>query len=516
MSYQQSAHGSQGGGQMMEGLGLILGFLLFILVGGWWLAGKAILFWSLYASFYIFQFYEWLNGYIPFMTKGEAAKVIGAYRAIPDMVREEVVRDFGHFKMLAHLHGYFQRWLLLPFMIWSFIKAPKWGVRYKYRRQIRNVYDLIKIQAPYFVSSAMVKDVYILRENPHVGPYATYDLPIDFALDHQLLWAAREEVDPKNTVDRSTMTPIPALTHEEKLTTAEFSVDVKDRSMAFRRERMPHYNYVLLDHNAAHDMFAAQLGAPWTGWRALPPFQQALYAVLCLQLNGKISAAQKLIDQIGMSLKAWQYDKKTGAMTKPGTANLKGIEAILAVEGESQAARSIVKRHYHAISVLTRTLEMARKRGRLMHSNLLWVKWSHPDNRTLWYALCGLGSQCPYWEAAGVYAHMQFEDLIKGPLSTPHVAGAVLALQETMSKEHWTHPGEYGEEFQQEQVRQAGEERAKAAAEKERQDTQKQQGAANRPPPMSNYQQQLAQRQAAQQSRRQAHQDERRKQEDEP
>ncbi len=484
---------------MMGGnFGLIMIFLLFTLMGIWWIGKEAILYFSLYASFFIYQFYDWLNGYIPFMTANEAANVRGAFMAIPDMVPKE--EDFGTFLKLAEMHGYFQRWLLLLFVGWTGWKAPKWGVRFRYRRSIRNIYDLIDVQAKHFVASAMVKGVYILREHPHIGPYATYDLPVDFALDRQLLWAAREEVEPGNTVDRSTMVPIPALTPDEKLTLAEFDIDVKDRSMAFRRERMPHYNYVLLDHNAAHDAFAAQLGSPWMGWKALPRWHQALYAVLCLQLNGKVAKAQKLIDQIGMSFKAYEYDKKTGAMTKDGTANFAGIEAILEEEASSKAALAVAKRHYHAISVLVRTLEMARKRGRLMHSNLLWLKWGNPENRTLWYALCGLGSQCPYWEAAGVYAHMQFEDMAKRPLSTPMVSGAVLAMEETMRKEHWIHPGEYGEEFQQAAVRQQNAEfRKKEAEAKQKQ----QQGWGGGKAPVSPYQEQLAQRQAAQNRARQ-------------
>jgi hypothetical protein len=108
--------------------------------------------------------------------------------------------------------------------------------------------------------------------------------------------------------------------------------------------------------------------------------------------------------------------------------------------------------HAHQINVLVATLKAARKKGRLMHSNFLWLK---PVNRTLWYALCGQGGQSPYWEASGAWAHAEVEVLMGRKITVPMVAGAVEALRQLMSLEHWIHPGEYSEEAQRRQVTEA-------------------------------------------------------------
>ncbi|WP_439955450.1 secretion/conjugation apparatus DotM-related subunit, partial [Klebsiella pneumoniae] len=54
----------------------------------------------------------------------------------------------------------------------------------------------------------------------------------------------------------------------------------------------------------------------------------------------------------------------------------------------------------------------------------------------------------PFWESAGLWAHAQIERRSNKRIVQPMVAGAVIAMRDVMSREHWIDPGEYSEEFQ--------------------------------------------------------------------
>lgn len=421
--------GSSGAATILM-IGAMLAMMLLAL---WFMFKDYIMYGSLYASYFLFKFYVWLDGYIPFLTRSELAEVRGAIQVIPGM--DPTKATFSMFTKLAQMHGYLQRWLLIPIVLLSVRSAYKRVVRFKYRRQIKNVYDLIDIQAEHFVASKLVQGADILKEHPYIGPYATYSLPIDIALDNGLLWASREQVEANATADTKTMKRIPALSSDEKL-----------KGWKWRREQMPHYSFVLFDHAGANKFFASQLGPKWEGWESLPPFEKALYAICCTQAAGKQKEAQKLIDQVGMSFKMGDYCRKTGKWKSKSTADLSGMDAVLKKYANTPGCLEITQKHHHRYSVLIQTLAFARTRGRLMHSMLLWVKWT---NRTLGYGVIGLGGQAPYWEAAGIFAHIQSEQVAKKPLATPHVAGAVLALEDQMRREHWIDPGQYSQEEQQ-------------------------------------------------------------------
>lgn len=433
-----SSAGSRAGADGLENSGIasflmiaaMVGFVFFAL---WFIAKDYILYGSLYASYYLFRFYVFLDGFIPFLSQTEVAELRGAIQVIPGM--DPTKGDFKMFRKIAEMHGYFQRWLLIPIGIFSARSAYKNVVRFKYRRQIKNVYDLIDIQAEHFVASKLIQGLDILKDHPYIGPFATYTLPIDAALDHGLLWASKDPVDPDATADTKTMIKIPALKPTQKT-----------KGWKWRRKQMPHHSFVLFDHAGANKHFASQLGPRWDGWQSLPPFEKALYAICCIQAASKQKEAQKLIDQIGMSFKMGNYCRKTGEFSSECTADFSDVDKLLEKYAKTPGCLEISKKHFHRYSVLIETLAFARTRGRLMHSNLLWVKWV---NRTLGYGIIQLGGQAPYWEAAGIFAHMQSEKAAKKPLAAPHVAGAVLALEDRMRLEHWIDPGKYSEEEQQ-------------------------------------------------------------------
>lgn len=401
-----------------------------------WFALRGPIMWvSFYSSFYVFGIYEhlpWL------MTEKEMNSVMVARRAIPSLNPTQY--GLSSLIMLFEYHGYVWRWIVIPTLLCWGWKTRKGVMRYKFKRDISDVYKLIDIQAKHFPASAIIKGKNLLATHPYVGPWATYALPLDFALDNQLLWTSKKVFKSDDVVDESTMMPIPPFTPTQKL-----------QPFPVKRKLLPSYQYVGLHIDRTNEVFAAQLGPLWRGHDQLPPLERALYAAFCAQAAGEPGKAWKMIEQLAFSFREGTRDKQ-GRLITPHHADTKGTDELLKAYGNIPAIQQIHQLHAHQINVMVATLKAARKKGRLMHSGFLWVK---PVNRTLWYALCGQGGQCPYWEAAGPWGHADLEVLMGRKITVPLVPGAVEAFRELMSREHWIDPGEFSEEAQQRLVAEA-------------------------------------------------------------
>lgn len=427
----QPAQGASGSAEWLF-FPILLGMVLFIL---WLILKTPILYVSFYCSFFMFGWYEnltWL------MSDTELLTIQGARQAIPDINPSK--HGLRSLFMLMEIHGYILRWIAIPFMFYLGWRAKKRVVRFKYRRHIRNVYDLIEIQAKHFPASAIIRGKNLLNMHPYIGPWATYTLPLDFALDNGLLWTSKKRVSETDLVDEETMMPIPP-----------FDPDTKLLAFHEKRELLPHYRYVLLNFYKANKVFAEQCGELWPGIDKLPPLEKALYAAFCAQASGRQEDCWKMIEQLAFSFKEGRLDK-AGKLVTPHYANVKGTDELLKKYANRPQVAKLREKHAHKNNVIFATLALARKKGRLTHANFLWVK---PVNRTLWYCLCGQGGQVPYWEAAGPWAHLQVEESTGHRIPKPMVAGAVAQVKFTMSREHWIDPGEFSEEHQQKLVAEA-------------------------------------------------------------
>lgn len=404
-------------------------------VGLWFALRGPIMLVSFFSSFHVFGVYEhlpWL------MSEKELNNIQVARRAIPTLNYTQY--GLSSLLMLVEYHGYVWRWVVIPLLLWWGWKTRKGVVRFKFKREINDVYKLIDIQAKHFPASAIIKGKNLLATHPYVGPWATYALPLDFALDNKLLWTSKQVIKAEDAVDERTMMPIPPFTPAQKL-----------QPFPIKRKILPSHEYVGLHIDRANDVFAAQLGPLWSGAEKLAPLERALYAAFCAQAAGETGKAWKMIEQLGFSFKEGTRDKQ-GRLLTPHHANTKGTDELLKAYGDTPQIKQAHNMHAHQTNVMAAVLKLARQKGRLMHSNFLWLK---PVNRPLWYALCAQGGQCPYWEAAGAWAHSSVETLMGRKITVPMVAGAVEALRELMSREHWIDPGEFSEAAQQRLVTEA-------------------------------------------------------------
>ena len=177
---------------------------LLLVVGLWFLLKTPLLYICFYSSYYMFGFYQHLTW---LMTQSEINTLINAKAAIPSVKPPE--QGLSALIMLMEIHGYILRLLAVPFMLWVGFRSKRHVVRFKYRRDIKSVYDLIDIQAKHFPASAIIKGKNLLATHPYKGPWATYTLPLDFALDNQLLWTSTKRVTGADTLDENKMAPIP-------------------------------------------------------------------------------------------------------------------------------------------------------------------------------------------------------------------------------------------------------------------------------------------------------------------
>lgn len=435
---QPSPTGEGRGGMELLFFGLIFAMLVF---GLWYLIRVPLLYVSFYISFYCFRVYAAVYEWLPFlMSKGEYKELLSAIRFIPET--DPTKHGFVALMTMFKIHGTIGRWFFIPLLLWWGWSTQKNVVRFRFRRKIGSVYKMIDIQSKYFPASAIIKGKNLLKTHPYVGPWATFALPLDFALDNQMLWVSKVPASEHTKIDTSTMFPIPP-----------FSPEVKVLGFPHKRKLVPHYSYVVFNPDAAHDLFVKQLGEKWEGSKSLPPLERALYAIFCTQISGDQGKAWAMVEQIAFSWREGRFDDK-GNLVAPHFADTKGVDELIAKHGNSVEVRKIEALHYHKYNVLQGLLGEARKKGRLMHSNLLWVK---PMNRVLWYCLCGQGGQVAYWEAAGPWAHAQVERLMGRSIAIPMVAGAVMAFRTVMSREHWIDPAEFSEEAQNKLVKEANE-----------------------------------------------------------
>tara|TARA_R110001592_G_scaffold78932_4_gene236371 strand:+ start:575 stop:1975 length:1401 start_codon:yes stop_codon:yes gene_type:complete len=408
-----------------------------LILGLWFLAKSYILYACFYASFYLFGVYEHLTW---LMTETELQTITAARKSIASI--NPTQHGFKSFLLLMEYHSYILRWLVLPLIALLAYRVKTKTVRFKYKRIIKDVYDLIEIQAKHFPASAIIRGKNLLEKDPNVGPWATYTLPLDFALDNRLLWTSNKRVKIEDRVDENSMVPIPPFTPAEK-------------SLTFPEKRLllPSNEYVSLSLKRTNRVFLNQVGKVWTGSKNLPPLERALYAAFCAQACADRRAAWTMIEQLAFSFKEGEIDKN-GKLVSPHHADTKGTDALLKKYGNRKEVLKIAHRHAHTINVMRETLTLARENGRLFHSNFLWLK---PVNRILWYALCGEGGQVPYWEAAGPWAHTLVEIRAGKKLIKPMVAGAVDQMLQTMQREHWIDAGKYSEEYQKKLVLEANE-----------------------------------------------------------
>lgn len=173
-----------------------------------------------------------------------------------------------------------------------------------------------------------------------------------------------------------------------------------------------------LDVERTRELLVAQLGKPLSKLGQLSPAERALFAVFGLRVFFKdTEAARKLIDALNYSASNHQ--------SKP---DFTLADAEFKRCAQNPLAKTWLQKHRYARSLLMGLLIAARETGILASAEFIWLK---PTDRALWYPLNTAGRKAPMMESAGVFNHMQSEEVAWENgcvLVAPHVEDAIKGL----------------------------------------------------------------------------------------
>jgi intracellular multiplication protein IcmP len=179
-----------------------------------------------------------------------------------------------------------------------------------------------------------------------------------------------------------------------------------------------------LDEEAAARVYGRELGRPWKGPSALPPYKQVLLAAFCLKAQRKRRESDVMLGELA---KCWSPD---GGLKIDGKL-LKEARGIL--KNRDRVGKIISKCNQHAYenTALIRALLIAREEGGVLApAQFLWLRGY---DRALWYPLNNLGRQAFHAEALGTMCHYKAEKMAQRPIPRPKVEDAIKILAEYLA-----------------------------------------------------------------------------------
>lgn len=312
----------------------------------------------------------------------------------------------------------FLSWIFfIPLMVWAYRGAGRLTrCRRRYTMQ-----QLMRVMAQRFPGLTPATKWDLLEPDTYVkGPWRVSMSPIEWAWTHKIWYHEKDTkkiIPPRHWIFRKT--PVDNLL-------------INTRSPVLRDPKI--CAAMRIDDGRARAAMQQQLGAPWTGFSALPAYAQSLaaaFAAFGSSVEGR-REGQDLLDAISRSVSA----DKDGVIhidshTEQAKALWKKYEAHVK-DGEFVTHHRSFWRVF-VVALLTQ----ARNRGTLPTSQFLWLR---AIDRTLWYALNQLGGRRPWAEAIGVWAHYEAEDEIEQTILQPELLDAVDWLRDDLTEAGWMEP----------------------------------------------------------------------------
>lgn len=171
------------------------------------------------------------------------------------------------------------------------------------------------------------------------------------------------------------------------------------------------YNIFLI-RGAAYRIMSLQLGPRWRGHENLPMYLQALFAIFIARIGGEKQIAEKLVNQIALSMPSDQL-------------NFMGIKEVIEKHKNNSSVLRVIANHSYITTVMASLLSASREVGVLASAEFIWLK---ALDRRMWYMLNSVGRPTAFAEIAGAYAHWLAEKKLGLSLSAPMVDEAVNGL----------------------------------------------------------------------------------------
>lgn len=269
---------------------------------------------------------------------------------------------------------YFYRWLIVPFLLWVFLKGVLFSPAFKFSTR-HSLESLITTQAKMWpVISPIVKF------NPSKSGRILGD-----AIPDKLPHFAE------------------ALSPEEWLSW----------------NRIPVVNGIP-ERDAVRRAFIHQLGPRWSGSPlSLPVHMRALLAAFVLKGIQKREESDNLMGRIA---EGWSPEHGF----RPTSELVSEVNGILKDPDKGGKILPVMDRHAWRTTAFVAALEWARANGGVLApAQFLWLR---AEDRALWYPLNNLGRRAFHSEGAGAMAHYMAEKGAKKALPIPRVDTAVVTL----------------------------------------------------------------------------------------
>lgn len=171
-----------------------------------------------------------------------------------------------------------------------------------------------------------------------------------------------------------------------------------------------------LNQKRAEKLFASQLGALWDGPEKLRPHVRALFACFIAQACRDKDGARDGLRALALGMASKKVDYSF-------------VDPLLKQHYNDPRVQAFLGKNAYVTTVMCAAVAAARATGVLPPAYFVWLR---PVDRSLWYALNGVGRRTPFCETAGIHAHRLAEDVAGHAIERPYVIEAVKGLDKAL------------------------------------------------------------------------------------
>lgn len=352
-----------------------------------------------------------------------SGKAYGVYEKMNEV--HPVSLKFSNIMAQYKFVGGYMRWPICALLLFLGLKAMRGlSVKEKFCNRY-NIQKLLEHNINAFPAIAPIVYRDVLSEPLDEGPWRTARQPIQFAVEHDLLYYK----DSGKTVERS------ALLNDAGLANINSDILKKDNNtkIALRTEKL-------------RDIFIEQLGMSCPLLQEMEDYQRGVAAVFLAFGHGERERAQKLLDQMNLSFEEEQIQKIVKFKKLPPffsnqevhfdyKLDIPDADKIIAEYKNSEKVLKVFSEHGAYLTTFLHGLKVfADKKGVLPPAQFLWLK---TVDRTLWYTLHQIGGRTSWAEASGPWNHYMAEDVIGQAINEPEIDNAVKAFKSILRNQGW-------------------------------------------------------------------------------
>lgn len=359
---------------------------------------------------------------------------------------DSMAANFGSWSQSLHLANYGEYgWDAAKIMIgvishtlalfifpWMVIRVAFLSKGHVVNRFVRNfnLQMLAKRNAQYYAAIPPILNEDLINTPIHQGPWAMARAPMDYCLEHGLIYALQRRHQSASRLSALLGTGGDEDGNGDKRRYIKGWTEKKmDWALESKRGALPPASQMRLDRESCDQKLVEQLGTLWSGSGNLDQFEQCVLAIIYVGIGESLNKARALALEKAQSFR--RKDRKGRHRPK---IDMSGIPEILAKYDNHPVIKKVTRQHAYKTTVFCGLLEAMWKKGIFTTSEILWLR---PVNRTLFYSLNQLGGDRPFIEASGPWAHYIVEKTVGQAVKAPCIEAGSDAIEAMLFEEEW-------------------------------------------------------------------------------